>query len=69
MKFDLPRKQHPNLERYYKEDLDKVYRFANELYKELGGLIRAVVISAPPLATRAPREGTLTFLLSLMTSR
>ena len=44
MKFDLPHKQHPNLERYYKEDIDKVYRFANELYKELGGLIRAVVV-------------------------
>ena len=44
MKFDLPRKEHPNLERYYREDLEKVYRFANELHKELGGLIRAVVV-------------------------
>jgi predicted nucleotidyltransferase/uncharacterized protein (UPF0332 family) len=55
MKFDLPRKQHPNLERYYKEDLDKVYRFANELYKELGGLIRAVVIfGSTARRTRGP---------------
>ena len=44
MKFDLPRKEHPNLERYYKDDLEKVYRFANELHKELGALIRAVVV-------------------------
>jgi len=44
MKFDIPRKEHPNLERYYKEDIDTSYKFANEIYKELGSLIRAVVI-------------------------
>ena len=44
MKFDIPKKEHPNLERYYKEDIDTAYRFANEIYKELGSLIRAVVI-------------------------
>ena len=44
MKFDIPKKEHPNLERYYKEDVDTAYRFANELYKELGSFIRAVVI-------------------------
>ncbi len=44
MKFDIPRKEHPNLERYYKEDIDAAYRFANEIYKELGSFIRAVVI-------------------------
>ena len=44
MKFDIARKEHPNLERYNKEDLDLAYRFANNVYKELGSLIRAVVI-------------------------
>ena len=44
MKFDLPRKEHPNLEKYEKYDVDIVYRFANDLYKELGGLIKAVII-------------------------
>ena len=44
MKFDIPKKEHPNLERYYKEDVDTAYKFANEIYKELGSLIRAVVI-------------------------
>ncbi len=44
MKFDIPKKEHPNLERYYKEDIEVSYRFANEIYKELGGFIRAVVI-------------------------
>ena len=44
MKFDIARKEHPNLEKYKKEDLDLAYRFANDIYKELGSLIRAVVI-------------------------
>ncbi|MBI1935715.1 nucleotidyltransferase domain-containing protein [Candidatus Woesearchaeota archaeon] len=44
MKFDIPRREHPNLERYYKEDIDTAYKFANELYKELGSFIRAAVL-------------------------
>jgi len=44
MKFDIPRKEHPNLEKYPKQDIDIAYKFANEIYKELGGLIRAVVL-------------------------
>lgn len=44
MKFDLPKRDHPNLERYERHDVDIAYRFANEIYKEMGGLIRAVVI-------------------------
>lgn len=44
MKFDITKKQHHNLEKYYKADLDSAYTFANTLYKELGSLIRAVVI-------------------------
>ncbi|MCH8003104.1 MAG: nucleotidyltransferase domain-containing protein [Nanoarchaeota archaeon] len=44
MKFDLPRREHPNLEKYEKHDVDLSYRFANEVYKEMGGMIRAVVI-------------------------
>ena len=44
LKFDIAKKEHPNLERYYKEDVDTAYRFANEIYKELGSFIRAVVL-------------------------
>src|SRR3989338_9167410 len=44
MKFDIPKKEHPNLERYYKEDIETAYRFANEIYRELGGFVRAVVL-------------------------
>jgi len=44
MKFDIPKKDHPNLERYFKEDVNVAYRFANEVYSELGAFIRAVVL-------------------------
>ena len=44
MKFDIPRKEHPNIEKYEKHDVDIAHRFANGLYKEMGSLIRAVVI-------------------------
>ena len=44
MKFDIPKRDHPNFERYYKEDIEIAYRFTNELYKELGGFIKAVVL-------------------------
>lgn len=44
MKFDIPRKQHPNLEKYPKYDIDVAYKFTNEIYKELGALVRAVIL-------------------------
>ena len=55
MKFDIARKEHPNLEKYKKEDLDTAYKFANNIYKELGSLIRAVVIFGS-IARRAETE-------------
>ena len=59
MKFDIPKKEHPNLERYYKEDIETAYRFANEIYRELGSLIRAVVIfGSTARKTRGP-EGDI----------
>jgi len=44
MKFDIPRRKSPNIERYPKEDLDVVYKFAGEMRKELGNFIKAIVI-------------------------
>jgi predicted nucleotidyltransferase/uncharacterized protein (UPF0332 family) len=44
MKFDIPRRDHPNFEKYYREDVDTAYRFSNEIYKELGSFIRAIVL-------------------------
>ena len=44
MKFDIPRKEHPNIEKYERHVVDTAHRFANEIYKEMGALIRAVVL-------------------------
>ena len=44
MKFDLKRKPHPNMERYYKDDIDKAYRFANIIHKEMGSLLKCAVV-------------------------
>ena len=44
MKIDIPKKEHPNLEHYYKEDIETAYRFANEIYKELGSFLRGVIL-------------------------
>ena len=53
MKFDLPRREHPNLEKYEKHDVNLSYRFANDIYKEMGGLIRAVIIFGSAARERA----------------
>ncbi|MFH0874305.1 MAG: nucleotidyltransferase domain-containing protein [archaeon] len=44
MKFDLPKSSHPNLEKYEPHEIDLSYRFANDIYKEMGSLIRGVII-------------------------
>ncbi|MBS3131679.1 nucleotidyltransferase domain-containing protein [Candidatus Woesearchaeota archaeon] len=44
MKFDLPMREHPNMEKYDRNDIEKAHIFANEVYKELGALIRGVVL-------------------------
>jgi uncharacterized protein (UPF0332 family) len=44
MKFDLPKREHPNLEKYERFDVDLAYKFANEIYKELGSLVRGVIL-------------------------
>lgn len=63
MKFDLPKKEHPNLEKYEKYDVDTSYRFANDLYKELGGLIKAVVIFGSSARKKATVKSDIDILV------
>lgn len=44
MKIDIPKKEHPNLEKFNKKDLDIAYKFTNEIYKELSSFLKAVVL-------------------------
>ena len=63
MEFDLPRRDHPNLEKYEKYDVDKSYRFANDLYKEMGGLIKAVVIFGSSARKKATVKSDIDILV------
>ena len=65
MKFDLPRKEHPNLEKYEKHDIDLSYKFANELYREMGGLIKAVVIFGSSARKRTTAKSDIDLLVIL----
>lgn len=65
MKFDIPKKEHPNLEKYNREDIDAAYRFANELYKELGSMLRAVVIFGSTARHTQQRSSDLDILVIL----
>ena len=43
MKFDIPGRQNPNLNRYKKEDLNLAYNFAAEVNKEMTTFINIKV--------------------------
>jgi uncharacterized protein (UPF0332 family) len=63
LKFDIPRKQHPHLERYYKEDVETAYKFTNEVYKELGAFIKASVLFGSSARKQRGPEGDIDILL------
>ena len=63
MKFDIPKRQHPNFERYYREDIDTAYRFTNEVYKELGAFIRAVVLFGSTARKTKTSDGDIDILV------
>ena len=64
MKIEIPRRHNPNLEKYPKDDLDLVYKFAAELKKELGGFIKALVIfGSTARGTKKSKEGDIDVLV------
>ena len=63
MKFDIPKKQHPNLERYYRQDIEISYRFANEIYRELGSFIRGVILFGSAARKTKGPEGDIDILI------
>ncbi|MCK5282553.1 MAG: nucleotidyltransferase domain-containing protein [Nanoarchaeota archaeon] len=44
MEFDIPKRVHPNIEHYRKEELDIAKRFAAEVNKEMGRFVNAIVL-------------------------
>ena len=65
MKFDIPKRENPNLEKYERHDVDISYRFANELYKELGSLIRAVVLFGSAARQKTTAKSDIDILVIL----
>ena len=55
MKFELPKRENPNVEKYSRVELDIAYRFSSEIYRELGAFLKGVVIfGSTARKTRAP---------------
>ena len=65
MKFDIPRKEHPNIEKYERHDVDTAHRFANEVYKEMGSLIRAVVLFGSSARKKTTAKSDIDILVIL----
>lgn len=64
MKFDIPRRQNPNMEHYPKDDMDMVYKFAKELKMELGDFIKAIVIfGSTARGTKTRKEADIDVLV------
>ncbi len=64
MRIEIPRKHNPNLEKYPKDDLDIAYKFAEELKKELGGFIKALVLfGSTARGTKKSKEGDIDILV------
>jgi len=63
MKFDIPRKEHPNLERYNRHDVDLAHKFANEIYKEMGAIIKAVVIFGSAARNKTTQQSDIDVLI------
>jgi len=65
MKFDLPRKEHPNIEKYEKHDVDIAHRFTNGIYKELGSLLKAVILFGSSARKKTTTKSDIDILIIL----
>src|SRR3989338_14075 len=44
MEVEIPKRPHPNLELYHKEDYEIAHRFANLIYKEMKSNLKAIIL-------------------------
>ena len=44
MEIDIPKRPHPNLENYNKEDYEIAHKFATEIHKEMGKFLKGVIL-------------------------
>lgn len=63
MKVNIDAKINPNLELYRKEDLDIAYKFTQDLHKELGNFIKAVVLFGSSARKKRKPESDLDIMV------
>lgn len=44
MEFSIDKEQNPNIKQYDKDTIDISYKFASKIYKEMGDLVKAVIL-------------------------
>ncbi len=44
MEIDIPKRPNPNLEKYPRRDLEIAHKFANEIHKEMGKFLNAIIL-------------------------
>jgi uncharacterized protein (UPF0332 family)/predicted nucleotidyltransferase len=44
MEFDIPKRVHPNIEHYNKEEYEIAQKLAHEIHKEMGRFVKAIVL-------------------------
>ncbi len=65
MKFDIPRKEHPNIAKYDRYEVDVAHKFTNEIYKELGSLTRAIILFGSSARKKATPKSDIDILVIL----
>jgi len=63
MKFDIPKREHPNVKNYAADDIKIAYKFAGELHKEMESFIKAVVIFGSTARHTKGRAGDIDILV------
>ena len=44
MKFDIKKKEGPDIRKYKPKDMDIAYEFAKKTYKEFGSFLKAIIL-------------------------
>jgi uncharacterized protein (UPF0332 family)/predicted nucleotidyltransferase len=64
MKFNIQKKENPNIKRYEKKDIETAYKFSAAIYREMGSYLRAIILFGST-ARRDKTSGDIDLLLIL----
>ena len=64
MKFDIKKKEVPNVRKYKGEDMEIAYEFAKKTYKEFGSFLKAIILFGSTIRhEKKNKEGDIDILL------